>query len=660
MGRKHLKSILILGFLGTGLIVFFASASDALARAGGGGHFSGGGGGGSHGGGGGGGGFGGGGFGGGGYHSYGGTGGGNSSGAVIFFIIVAIIILVVVIRAMQDMQRTDTVRRGTKAIDLGLAERLAAQLKQNDPNFDAARFYQRVADAFQKIQAAWSAHDLRPMQPFVSDGVFERFGLQIREQQSLGYRDRMENVRVDRVLLAKVTHGDVFETATLRIDAWATDYQASLTDGKFMRGSLAPEPFTEFWTFIRRRGTASFEGNGLMEGNCPNCGGDLRINQNAACSHCGALVRSGRYDWVLCEITQESEWRPQATQQVPGYASFREIDAGVSTDDLEDRASVIFWRRAESDRVANPAPLRKVASDDFVNARLAHRKEVTKAGPTRQWFGEIGVGAVDTVALIPGDQTDRAAVRVTWSGTRFSQTGNGAIARGAETSVIREVFVLFRRHGVKSDPDKGITSAHCPNCGTPVSNSLSNGCESCGTVLNDGSIGWVLESVAPNASEEAAAILQQARSVPLAGDAAAGTSPEGEPLAPVALPSVRGLLIWVIKMSAADGNVDDKEQAIIQRVARRAGVQPEEVASLIAAAHAGQLDAPEPQDRDQVVDWLTAMISVAMVDGRLASTEAALLQSMGARAGLSNADIRLLIKKEQARVYAEARDAVRG
>ena len=155
-------------------------------------------------------GFGGGGFGGGGYHSYGGSGGSGSSGTAIFFIIVAIVILVVVIRAMQDMQRTNTVRRGTQAIDLNLAERLAKQLKQNDPNFDAAKFYARVADAFRKIQTAWSAHDLRPMQPFVSDGVFERFGLQIREQQSLGYRDRMDNVRVDRVLLAKVSQGRHF------------------------------------------------------------------------------------------------------------------------------------------------------------------------------------------------------------------------------------------------------------------------------------------------------------------------------------------------------------------------------------------------------------------------------------------------------------------
>ncbi|MGN6626423.1 MAG: TerB family tellurite resistance protein, partial [Tepidisphaeraceae bacterium] len=403
---------------------------------------------------------------------------------------------------------------------------------------------------------------------------------------------------------------------------------------------------TEFWTFIRRRGVASVTGDGLIEGRCPNCGGDVAINQNAACAHCGALLRSGRYDWVLCEITQESEWRDQPPQQTPGFDDLRSRDPGLSTDDLEDRASVIFWRRAESDRTGDPAPLRKVALDAFVDARIAHRKEVADAGGIRNWFGEIGVGAVDTLGFAADESFDRALVQLTWSGTRFSQSPREPIRRGTETSVIREVFVLCRRRGLRSDPDKGITSAHCPQCGAPVSNSLSNACESCGTVLNDGSAGWVLESIDSAAGDTAKRLLAQADSIPL--EAA------NDPV----LPSARGLLIWAIHISAADGEIDPKETKRLQALAAKSGIASGEVDRLISAARQSRLEPPEPKDRDESLAWLRAMVEIAVVDGRIANGEAALLRTMGGRVGFSDADINLMIKRERARVYAESRSAL--
>ena len=482
------------------------------------------------------------------------------------------------------------------------------------------------------------------MQPFVSDGVFERFGLQIREQQSLGYRDRMDQVRVTRILLAQFTQGDVFETVTLRIDASAIDYEASLQDGRCLSGSQSAEPFTEFWTFIRHRGTTSISGAGLIEGHCPNCGSDVAINQNAACAHCGALLRSGQYDWVLCEITQDSEWRPRQEANVAGYEQMHAADPGISTDDLEDRASVIFWRRAEADRTDDPAPLRKVALDAFTNTRAEHRKAMQNAGATHNWFGEIGVGSVDTAEFNVGDDFDHAVVEIAWTGTRFSQVPNQPLRRGGQTSVIREHFVLCRKHGLRSDPNKGITSAHCPNCGAPVSNSLSNACESCGTVLNDGSIGWVLESIDASNAERFA----QAAPIGLAAN-----------VVPPALPSARGLLIWVIKMSAADGEIDPREQKLIEQFASRARVDAKGVASLIDAAKNNRLDAPEPSDHQELQVWLAAMTDAALADGKLDNAEIALLKSVAARAGLSDADLKLLIKREQSRLYAASRDALR-
>jgi len=52
------------------------------------------------------------------------------------------------------------------------------------------------------------------------------------------------------------------------------------------------------------------------------------------------------------------------------------------------------------------------------------------------------------------------------------------------------------------------------------------------------------------------------------------------------------------------------------------------------------------------------MVEIAVVDGRIANGEAALLRTMGGRVGFSDADINLMIKRERARVYAESRSAL--
>ena len=79
-----------------------------------------------------------------------------------------------------------------------------------------------------------------------------------------------------------------------------------------------------------------------MEGHCPNCGAPIDINQNANCQHCKAFLRSGEYDWVLCEITQECEWQATKTTNLPGIQQTVERDPDFNTQELEDRTSVMF------------------------------------------------------------------------------------------------------------------------------------------------------------------------------------------------------------------------------------------------------------------------------------------------------------------------------
>ena len=368
-----------------------------------------------------------------------------------------------------------------------------ARLREHDPAFDEAAFAGRVNVAFGKIQAAWCAQDLRAVRPFISDGVFERFSLQFVEQKAEGYRDHMEAIRVTDIRIAAVSSPGVFDELTVRITAVARDWRESLADNSRLSGSGALESFTEYWTFLRRRGAVTDASRaGLIEGNCPNCGAPIEMSQSANCASCKALLRSGTYDWVLTEITQASEWSPRTEDSLPGVARLRERDPNFDVAGLEDRASVIYWRKATADRTGKIDALAKVALPQF-----AQRHEATLLPPTvtRTFIADTAVGSVQTLGVFTNGDWDRALVEIKWSGHQFASDPSGAITRTGQESWAATLFVLTRQRSAPSDAGWGISSAHCPTCGAPESINASSACEFCGTVLNDGLHGWLLEDL---------------------------------------------------------------------------------------------------------------------------------------------------------------------
>ena len=287
--------------------------AEALARAGGGEGYHGSS---SHGGG------------GGGYHGGGGGGGGGGDNGLILWLIIQLVshpavgIPVLVIVVLLYLYWQKQAQSGGPGAGFGpspsdgspsdaMITNAAAwitDVRRNDPAFDENAFYARVRVAFDKIQQSWCAQNLTGVRPFISDAVHERFLLQIAEQRDKGYRDFMEGLQVLDLRMADIESDGIYDEIGVRIQAVSVDYHISLATGQRLSGSAYPEEFVEVWTFVRRQGAKTKDGPGLIEGNCPNCGAAIEMNQSAQCAHCKALLRSGEYDWVLTEITQASEW----------------------------------------------------------------------------------------------------------------------------------------------------------------------------------------------------------------------------------------------------------------------------------------------------------------------------------------------------------------
>ncbi len=480
--------------------------------------------------------------------------------------------------------------RGAAQLSSKKAEELA-RLRARDPAFDERAFLGRAGAAFLKIQAAWSAGDMSPARAFISDGVNERFGRQLAGLKAAGLSNLMENVEVRDTEVLACRSDRHFDALWVRVAASATDRTVD-AGGMLISGSSVPSRFEEVWTFLRRPGAKTLKSPGLIEGLCPSCGAPLPIADAAQCAACKTWVNSGEYDWVLTEITQSCEWSMrEPSRDVDGWTEVSAADPALSLAALEDRASVLFWRGLEGRELAAAA-----------------------------------VGAVETVAFENAGAWTRAHIEVKWS------SGEG---------VRRDFYVLSRASGAKTDARQGLRTARCAACGAPPMEGASENCGYCGAALNDGKKDWILTEVIPFGKWRRPFNAPAAASAPAAAPAPAGAS-WGTEMSPADAYAVLALAML------ADGEESLAEKSFLDSYAQARGLPPAKAAAISAAARAGKLDAPKPEDGAQAEAILRGMIRMSLADGVVTVAERTALNSFAGRFGLWPDDVAGMIAEERA------------
>lgn len=467
---SHLLKLCILWWISLSAPVLFA-------RAGGGDNFGSS----SRGGGGGGGGYSSGSYSGGGYRSYGSSGGGGGSvGAeTIVFAFMLIGAVVIASRFMGGRLTDKSNHHARRERPLNPAKQLEIDLRKSklfemDPAFDEEEFIERAKQAFLNVQNAWSSAKLEPIRPFVTDGVYEKFSVQLQGLKKRGHSNTIEQLKVLRTDIAQLDFEGAFTYLTLAIKAVGDD--RTVDDyGRVLSKTSAP--FKEYWTFLRKSSVATRPGAlGLLEGTCPCCGAGLLINQNAKCGSCGSLVRSGDFDWVLSEITQNG-------QNLGGEnldfldSSLAERDENASTQLIEDAASVMFSRLLQAAEDRNLNPVKRCASPKFLK-RLESRKFNIP-------YVKAAIGSMEVCKLLEDEERaqDLCFVDVVWSAFK---------SEDSDRIKYKSMLVLARKMSAAKEKTAGFGVAHCHGCGRPDDGSTQNECPACSGVFNDGSKEWVL------------------------------------------------------------------------------------------------------------------------------------------------------------------------
>ncbi len=648
------------------VLIALVDCPEALARAGGGHSFSGGGG-----------------------HSYSGGGhsssGSHSSGGdgsiILLYYLIRFLVMICIdhpfvgipvaiglgyfayhfYRAGRDGLTGGVIRRGQLAHNQISQQQIVNLLQKNDPAFQAEAFLVRARAAFLTAQKSWCAQELTPLRPFVSDGIYERWELQLSEERELGFRDRMEDLNIRRSGLADCRISGETEELTVFFTAQAADFRVRLTDGRPLpEADTTPHEFTEYWTFLRRRGSPSLrDKEGLLEGRCPNCGSPIGINQSAQCQSCGAFLRSGEFDWVLAEITQEEVFAPASNQPLPGVAALQSTDPFFTPQLIEDRASVVFWRWLAALRKRDIHPLSGNSSPELAEAIRAK----FQASP-RVYYQECAVGAASLHGIIREEELDHALVEMVWSGEAVT-VNDGSEQEAGRKLMSRTLFVFTRATGVPSAAQSKVGSAHCPGCGAPEDAGSGGLCKYCGSPLNSPRTNWTLTALCALSTEAAQVWLEKltaqadlhTETGSLTGhpEESAATQPGAGGFSP----SAYAVLAWMVKMATSDKEITPEERRLLLAAGKSRRIPQATVENMIAAAQAGTFQPPEPHDNAAALDWLRGMARLALADGKIMAAELELLQNMAERCGYTDYDLQMLLKKERGELYRQAQEDIR-
>lgn len=178
------------------------------------------------------------------------------------------------------------------------------------PDFSWADFESRVRHVFLQLQQAWTDRALERARAYQTDALFQVHRFWMARYARGGLVNRMTDIQVDRVDVAKVTRDAWFEAVTVRVFARMCDWTEREADGTVVGGSRSEtRVFSEYWTFVRTVG-ATRGGESHDLDSCPSCGAPLdQVSMAGVCGYCDSKITGGDFDWVLSRIEQDDAYR---------------------------------------------------------------------------------------------------------------------------------------------------------------------------------------------------------------------------------------------------------------------------------------------------------------------------------------------------------------
>ena len=158
--------------------------------------------------------------------------------------------------------------------------------------------------AFLALQEAWSKKEWERARPFETDALFQTHRFWMERYTAFGLTNRVEQVEISRLALAKIDSDAFYDAVTVRIFARALDWTEDASGQVVGGNKTRPRAFSEYWTFLR-----AIPGSAAAPTNCPTCAAPLPPGGGATvCAYCGSKLEGGAFDWVASRIEQDDAY----------------------------------------------------------------------------------------------------------------------------------------------------------------------------------------------------------------------------------------------------------------------------------------------------------------------------------------------------------------
>lgn len=524
-------------------------------------------------------------------------------------------------------------------------DRSIKRIQDRDPNFSPPAFLARFEKTYKIIVNACSEQKIEQIQHMVSDSLYEQFKRRIEEQKASGIKFKCKSIKILLKKLGRLVDNEDFEELHVNVLADIVETAVDVVTGVPLSSDTeSSSTVSEFWTFFRRPSAKTLTKPGLLECSCPNCGNPISIGQATVCSVCGSYIRSGNYDWVLSKITQSCEWEYSNPLLVPGWTQLEERDKNLCIQQIEDKAAVIFWIIKRLEQSRNSEPLLRFAGKECYE----FFSRIYLGSDKRYSFNEsISLASVSLKAIDIKSDYVSIYLLVVWSGIPVRFDTNGRVfAVHRIVKPYRDVMVLTRKIDQVTKLDYTLLSAHCHNCGGPLSSDYDVRCAYCHTILNDGS-DWILEKIIKEENIEYLNLLTKKREL-IKALTNKQKLVERRIEAEKEITSGRDLVTISAMMLLADGIIDENEVALLYKIGASYEMSEDKVMGVIEAVKNGELQLSfEGKKTKEVSALFDAAVEMAVADGEVCDKELEMLKSFGKKIGFIEQDILIRIRKAE-------------
>jgi predicted lipid-binding transport protein (Tim44 family) len=403
-----------------------------------------------------------------------------------------------------------------QAAQRGVAISAAVEkLRTSDPYFSVHPFLDFVGLLYTRFQEARGRGRFEALSAFVSPELLQRFA-----PGSAGVGSKtvaVEAVVVGAVRIQAIRDLDGGEAA---IDVELEANFAEVGEGSGGARSRQDLYAHERWTFAKAKDTPSKPPETIASLSCPSCGASGELSPEGRCGHCGQVVNTGRFHWVVRSM-QTLEKRPKQAMEVTRGGG-QEVGTGLPTifaPDVQAQRHALEAEDPDFSWAALEAEVRRCFLE-LQKAWTEMKWERARAFETdhlfethRFWIeryresslnNRVEDVAIDRVSLVKIGKDaffEAITVRIFAKALDYTVDRAGKVVAGSKDrkrefseywTFIRRLPAARRPVAAPKEPGRGFS---CPSCGAPIELTQTAICEYCGAKVASGEFGWVVSLI---------------------------------------------------------------------------------------------------------------------------------------------------------------------